>query len=181
MSKIGKKPIFIPPEVKLEIFDQKIRVQGPKGVLERELPSLLKIEIKDSYLHLSPKDDTKKAKSLWGLYRTLIYNMIEGVTKGFEKKLEIVGVGYGANIEGKELVLKVGYAHLVRVPLPDDLNVSVEKNIITIQGIDKEKVGNFAAKIRSIRKPDAYKGKGIRYFGEEIKLKPVKKIVASSG
>ena len=181
MSKIGKKPIFIPAEVKLEISGQKIKVEGPKGILEKELPYCLKIEKKDSYLHLSPTEETKKAKSLWGLYRTLIFNMIEGVTKGFEKKLEIVGVGYSATLEGKELVLKVGYAHLVRVPVPDDLKVSVEKNIITIQGIDKERVGNFAAKVRSVRKPDAYKGKGIRYLGEEIKLKPVKKAMTSAG
>jgi len=181
MSKIGKKPIFIPDQVKLEILDQKIKVEGPKGILEKELPSCLKIEKKDSYLYLLPKEESRKAKSLWGLYRTLVFNMIEGVVKGFEKKLEVVGVGYSANIEGKELVLKVGYAHLVRIPLPEDLRVSVEKNIITIQGIDKEKVGNFAAKIRSVRKPDSYKGKGIRYLGEEIKLKPVKKAVASTG
>ncbi|MGB9598448.1 MAG: 50S ribosomal protein L6 [Minisyncoccales bacterium] len=180
MSKIGKKPIFISPEIKVEIFGQKILVQGTKGLLEREIPSCLKIEKKESSLIITPQKDDKKTKSLWGLFRTLISNMIEGVSKGFEKKLEVVGVGYSASLEENNLVLKVGYAHLVKIPIPVDLKVSVEKNIITIQGIDKEKVGNFAAKIRNVRKPDAYKGKGIRYLGEKIKLKPVKKAVASS-
>lgn len=181
MSKIGKRPIEIPKDVQIKIVDNTIEVQGPKGSLKRDIPPVLKCEIKDGWLYVLPEKEEKKTKALWGLWRTLIFNMIEGVTKGFEKKLEIVGVGYGANIESNQIVLKVGYAHLVKIPIPEDLKVSVEKNIITIQGIDKEKVGNFAAKIRSVRKPDSYKGKGIRYLGEEIKLKPAKKATATTG
>lgn len=181
MSRIGKKPIPIPEGIKVEIKNGEIVCEGEKGVLKKTLPPEIDVKKEGGNLLVLPRfkskkgKEFKKIKALWGLWRTLIANMIEGVRNGFEKKLEIVGVGYSAQVADKNLILKVGFAHPVEIEIPSDLKVSVEKNIISIFGIDKEKVGNFAAKIRSVKEPDPYKGKGIRYLGEEIKLKPGKK------
>jgi len=179
MSRIGKKPIEIPEGVKVKIEGQKIVITGSKGELSREVSPEIQVEIKDGNILLKPRVKTKKSKALWGLERSLLQNMVIGVNQGFEKKLEIRGVGYRAKIEGKDLVLDVGFSHPVKIQVPEDIEISVKENIITVSGIDKAKVGQMAAKIRKVKPPDAYKGKGIRYLGEEIKLKPGKKAVTA--
>ncbi len=181
MSRVGKKPIFIPENVKVEILENKIRIEGPKGKLEREIFPELEVKVEGGKILVLPKKETKKTKALWGLLRQLIFNMVEGVTKGFEKKLEIVGLGWGAEKKENKIYLNLGRAVPDVVEIPEGIEVDVQKNLIVVSGIDKEKVGNFAAKIRRLREPDPYKGKGIRYFGEVIKLKPGKKAVAGKG
>jgi len=181
MSRVGKKPIDIPEGVEVKIEGQKVTVKGPKGELSRSFREEISVEIKDGKVVVSPKIQTKKTKAFWGLTRSLIFNMIEGVTKGFEKKLEVEGLGYSASLEGEDLVLKVGFSHPVKVKKPKDITFKVEKNVITVSGIDKELVGQIAAKIRSIRPPEPYKGKGIRYMGEEIRRKVGKKAVGGVG
>lgn len=179
MSRVGRKPIEIPRGVLVEIKDNEILVKGEKGQLKKKIPSEIGVEIKEGKIFVFPKIESKKTKALWGLSRSLIANLIEGVTKGFEKKLEVVGLGYRAELKGKELVLYVGYANPIIVKAPEGINFSLDKNIITVSGIDKELVGQTAAMIRKVKEPDPYKGKGIRYLGEEIKLKPGKKVVTT--
>ena len=140
----------------------------------------INIEVKDGKVSVVPKKDlSKKEKGLWGLYRVLIDNMIEGTTKGFEKKLEIEGVGYKAAVQGDELVLNVGFVNQVKIKKPEGINFAVEKNVITVSGIDKEKVGQISAIIRDVKKAEPYKGKGIKYQGEKIRRKEGKKVVAT--
>lgn len=181
MSRIGKKPIQIPEGVEVSMQDEEITVKGPKGELKRNLRSEVKVEKKDNQIIVSLKENSpagrKNSKSFWGLSRTLIFNMIEGVLKGHQKQLEIQGVGYRANLEGEDLVLQVGFSHPVNIKKPEGINFAVEKNIITISGIEKELVGQVAAKIREVRKPEPYKGKGIRYVGEHVRRKVGKKAV----
>jgi large subunit ribosomal protein L6 len=177
MSRIGKKPILIPGEVKVEIKDQILKVIGKKGELKKEIPPDLKVEIKENQIFLSPLTQTKKVKALWGTFRALIFNMIEGVSKGFEKKLEVLGLGYRAFLEGENLVLQVGFTHPIKIEPPPGIKFSVEKNVITVWGIDKELVGQVAAKIRKVRPPEPYKGTGIRYLGERIRRKVGKRAV----
>jgi len=179
MSRIGKKPITIPQSVEINIDGNKISVRGPKGELQKEVPLEIKIEIKDDKIFVSPGKETKRTKAFWGLFRTLIFNMVKGVTDGYEKKLEIHGVGYKANLEGEDLVLLVGFSHPVKIDRIEGIEFSVEKSIITVSGIDKELVGQIAAKIRKVRKPEPYKGKGIRYLGEEIRRKAGKKVATT--
>lgn len=174
MSRIGKQPIEIPAGVEVKMKDRQISVKGPKGELSREIPEQVSVELKDKEIRVSAED-----KAFWGLFRTLIANMIQGVTEGHEKKLELRGVGYRANLEGEELVLIVGYSHPVKIKKPEGITFLVEKNIITVSGADKEIVGQTAAKIREVRKPEPYKGKGIRYVGEEVKIKVGKKAVGT--
>lgn len=174
MSRVGKQPVKIPAEVKVEITDSKVMVKGPKGDLELEFRREVKIEKDNDILTVKRINDTKLVRSLHGLTRTLIANMIEGVTKGFDKTLELVGVGYRAALEGESLVLKVGFSHPVKISPPEEIKFEVIKNKIKISGIDKQKVGDVAAKLRKIRPPDSYKGKGIRYEGEKVKTKPGK-------
>ncbi|MDD2732212.1 MAG: 50S ribosomal protein L6 [Candidatus Pacebacteria bacterium] len=181
MSRLGKKPISIPEGVEIEIKGRLVAVKGPKGQLEREIRPEIKVEKKEKEIVLTPLIETKKTKSFWGLTRAIIANMIEGVVKGFEKKLQIEGVGYRANLEGDDLVLQIGFSHPVKIKKEQGINFSVEKNIITISGINKEKVGEMAAEIRAIRPPEPYKGKGIRYFGEQVRRKSGKKVVSSAG
>ncbi|MBC7074302.1 50S ribosomal protein L6, partial [Candidatus Parcubacteria bacterium] len=154
MSKIGRKPIEIPEKVKVEILNGKIIVEGPKGKLEKEIPSVLEIQKCNSQLKILPKNQERKTKALWGTFRQLIFNMIEGTTKGFEKKLQISGLGYKAKIEGDKLVLDVGFSHPVFVSFPPQVKVTVEKDIISVSGIDKELVGQIAAKIRAVKPAD---------------------------
>jgi large subunit ribosomal protein L6 len=180
MSRIGKKPIEIPKEVQIRIEGQKVIVSGPKGNLEKEFRPEIGFEIKEGKIFLFPKIETKKTKALWGTYRQLIFNMIEGVQKGYEKKLEIEGLGYKASIEGENLVLRVGYSHPVIVTPPKGIKISVEKNIITVSGIDKELVGQIAAKIKKAKPAEPYKGKGIKYLGERIRKKVGKKATAAA-
>ncbi len=175
MSRIGKKPVLIVPGVEVKELEGRIDVKGPKGQLFLEVPSEIKIEIKDNEISFSLLKEDKKTKSLWGLMRTLTSNMIEGVTKGFEKKLEINGVGFKARVEGKDLFLDVGYSHPVKVDAREGIEFKVEKNVITVSGIDKELVGQIAAEVRRVKKPEPYKGKGIKYVDEVIRRKLGKK------
>ena len=171
---IGKKPIFLPKGVRVEIKDRKIIVEGPKGKIEKEFPEEISFEKTDDTLKVNFKGPKEK-KALWGTWRAHVKNMVEGAVHGFEKKLRLEGIGYEARVSGKNLILKVGFTHDVNFPLPQGIEAKVEKNIITIFGIDKELVGQVAANIRKISPPDPYKGKGIRYVDEVLKLKISKK------
>lgn len=171
MSRIGKKPISLEKGVDVSVGENEIVVKGPKGELRRALHPKITIRKEDSKVFVDKVDDTKEADAIQGLYRVLLNNMVLGVTKGFEKVLDVVGVGYKAELKGKELVFDVGYSHPVHVPLPEGIDAKVEKGRITLFGRDKEELGNFAARIRFIRPPDSYKGKGIRYASEQLKLK----------
>ncbi len=175
MSRIGKKPILIAPGVEVKENDGRLEVKGPKGQLSLEIPTGIKAEIKDDKIFFSLLKSDKKTNALWGLTRTLAANMIEGVTKGFEKRLEINGVGFKARVEGKDLILDVGYSHPIKIEAKEGIAFNVEKNIIIVSGIDKELVGQVAAEIRRIKPPEPYKGKGIKYINEVIKRKLGKK------
>ena len=173
MSRIGKMPIAIPAGVTVEIAENnKVTVKGPKGTLERVLPSEMDIKMEGSEIVVSRPNDLKKMKSLHGLTRTLINNMVIGVTEGYEKKLEVNGVGYRAQKQGKKLVLSLGYSHPVEMEDPEGLETVLDgQNIIVVKGIDKEKVGQYAAEIRAKRAPEPYKGKCIKYADEVIRRK----------
>ena len=172
MSRIGRMPIAIPACVTVEVAENnKVTVKGPKGTLERVLPSEMEIKVEGAEVVVTRPNDLKKMKSLHGLTRTLINNMVVGVTNGFEKKLEVNGVGYRAAKQGKTLNLALGYSHPVNMEDPEGVETVVEGNIITVKGIDKEKVGQFAAEIRDKRRPEPYKGKGIKYVDETIRRK----------
>ena len=173
MSRIGKMPIAIPAGVTVTIAENnKVTVKGPKGTLERVFPSDMKIEVEGSEIKVTRPNDLKREKSLHGLTRTLINNMVVGVTDGFEKKLEINGVGYRAAKSGKKLNLTLGYSHPVEMEDPEGVETVVEgQNVIIVKGCDKEKVGQFAAEIRDKRRPEPYKGKGIKYADETIRRK----------
>jgi len=172
MSRIGRMPIAIPAGVTVDVAENnKVTVKGPKGTLERVLPSEMDIKVEGAEVTVTRPNDLKKMKSLHGLTRTLIYNMVVGVTDGYEKVLEINGVGYRAQKQGKKLVLNLGYSHPVEMEDPEGLETAVEGNLIKVKGIDKEKVGQFAAEIRSKRAPEPYKGKGIKYSDETIRRK----------
>lgn len=172
MSRIGKKPIPLPDKVKVQIAGDSVSVQGPKGELSLRLHPSMRVKVEDSQLHCVRPSDNKLHRSLHGLTRTLIANMVEGVTRGFEKKLEMVGVGYRASMQGRNLSLMLGYSHPLLLPLPEGINVTVEgQNLLTVSGADKQQVGAVAAKIRSLRPPEPYKGKGVKYGGERIRRK----------
>ncbi len=172
MSRIGRMPIAIPAGVTVDIAENnKVTVKGPKGTLERVLPAEMKIKQENGELTVERPNDLKKMKSLHGLTRTLLNNMVTGVTEGFEKKLEVNGVGYRASKQGKTLTLTLGYSHPVLMEDPDGITAEVAEQIITVKGIDKEKVGQFAAEIRDKRRPEPYKGKGIKYVDETIRRK----------
>ena len=173
MSRIGRMPIAIPAGVTVDIAENnKVTVKGPKGTLERVLPEEMSIKIEDAHVVVSRPNDLKRMKALHGLTRTLISNMVTGVTQGYEKVLEINGVGYRAAKQGKKLVLSLGYSHPVEMMDPEGLEAVVETpNKIVIKGIDKEKVGQYAAEIRDKRRPEPYKGKGIKYADEVIRRK----------
>jgi large subunit ribosomal protein L6 len=175
MSRIGRMPIAIPPGVKVSIEGEKVTVTGPKGELSRSLPSAMSINLKDNILTVSRPSNSKENRSQHGLTRSLLANMVAGVSQGFEKVLEIVGVGYRAEKSGEKLIIRIGYSHPVEViPLPGTSLAVEGVNRIKVAGINKEVVGEMAAEIRAIRPPDAYKGKGIRYAGEKVRLKPGK-------
>ncbi len=172
MSRIGRMPIAIPAGVTVDIAENnKVTVKGPKGELSRELPSEMEIRVEDGHIVVSRPNDLKKMKSLHGLTRSLLNNMVIGVTNGFEKSLEVNGVGYRASKSGKKLTLNLGYSHPVEMTDPEGLESVVDGNKITIKGIDKEKVGQYAAEIRDKRRPEPYKGKGIKYVDEVIRRK----------
>jgi len=172
VSRIGKLPVDLPENTNINLANNLLEVKGPKGELKKQLHPKMKIEQKENQIHVSRKNDSKESRSLHGLTRALIYNMVEGVNTGFSKKLEIVGVGYKAEMKGKNLVLTIGYSHQIVIALPDSIKVNTPSPTeIEISGIDKELVGKIAAKIRSFRKPEPYKGKGIKYQGEYIRRK----------
>jgi len=177
MSRIGKKPIDIPQgvEAKINVDDSGapvVSVKGPKGTLTVSLTNKIKVENKDSQLVFEVKNEEDKyERSLWGLSRTLVNNAILGVTEGFGKELEINGVGFKAAVSGKKLVLNVGFSHPVDYPIPEGISIEVDKNIIKVSGIDKQLVGQVSAEIRAIKKPEPYKGKGIKYSDEQIRRK----------
>jgi large subunit ribosomal protein L6 len=172
MSRIGKMPIAIPAGVTVDVAENnKVTVKGPKGTLERVLPKEMEIKVEGAELVVNRPNDLKKMKSLHGLTRTLINNMVIGVSAGYEKKLEVNGVGYRAQKSGKKLTLSLGYSHPVEMEDPEGIETVVDGNNITVKGIDKEKVGQFAAEIRDKRRPEPYKGKGIKYADEVIRRK----------
>ena len=173
MSRIGRAPITVPAGVEVTVDEHNhITVKGPKGTLERTLVPQIKLNIEAGVIHVTRPNDSKENRSLHGLTRTLVNNMVVGVTNGFEKKLEINGVGYRAAKEGKNLIMNLGYSHQVIVPETEDIQIDVpDANHVVIKGIDKQKVGQFAADTRKKRPPEPYKGKGIRYQGEYVRIK----------
>lgn len=172
MSRIGKQPVPIPKGVTVTISGQAVTAKGPKGQLSREFPPEVAIAQEGEEILVTRVDESRNARQRHGLVRTLIANMIEGVNKGYEKKLEIQGVGYRASTQGKKLVMALGYSHPVEFEPPEGITFAVEKNTnVTITGIDKEVVGNTAARVRAARPPEPYKGKGVRYAGEQIRRK----------
>jgi len=175
MSRIGKAPIEIPQGVTVDIKRNRVAVTGPKGELSRSFNADMKIKLDDNKLTVSRPGDGRQHRSLHGLTRTLLANMVRGVSQGFEKELEIVGVGYKAEKSGDKLVLRVGYSHLVEMIPPPGISIDLEgASKIKVSGINKEAVGQMAAEIRAVRPPDSYKGKGIRYAREFVRLKPGK-------
>lgn len=183
MSRIGKQPIIIPDKVEVKIDGDLIVVKGPKGELQKKLPPKIKADINEGKIIFKPESEEylldKKVLALWGLSRALVANLVKGVKDGYEKKLEIEGIGYRASVQGNKLVLSLGFSHPVEIETPQGIEFKTEKNVIVISGIDKELVGQVAADIRSRRKPEPYKGKGIRYQGEVVKIKAGKKAVST--
>lgn len=172
MSRIGKKSIAVPKDVKVEVKDNQVFVEGPKGKLTKGLPGRIRLEIKENQIFLNRISDTKLDKSLHGLCRVLIFNMIKGVTEGFTKELEIIGVGFKAQAQGSNLNIQLGFSHPVNFPIPQDIKIETPKATqIVVRGLDKEMVGRMASEIRAIYPPEPYKGKGIRYAGEYVKKK----------
>ncbi|HEY9665461.1 MAG TPA: 50S ribosomal protein L6 [Coleofasciculaceae cyanobacterium] len=172
MSRIGKRPIEIPGKVTVTIDGQHVTVKGPKGELNRTLPEQVQVEQEEQTLRVLRRDESRVARQRHGLSRTLVANMVEGVSKGFQKRLEIQGVGYRAQVQGRNLILNVGYSKPVEIVPPDGVQVAVENNTnVIVSGINKEIVGNTAARIRAVRPPEVYKGKGIRYAGEMVRRK----------
>ena len=172
MSRIGRAPITVPAGVEVKVDGQHVSVKGPKGALEMNVAPTMKVEVEAGVVHVTRPNDDKMNRSLHGLTRTLINNMVVGVSEGFSKTLEVNGVGYRASKEGKNLVLNVGYSHQVIMPETEDIQIDVPNpNQIIVKGIDKQKVGQFAAEVRGKRPPEPYKGKGIKYADEVIKRK----------
>lgn len=181
MSRVGVQPIKIPSQVSVIVDGCRVKVQGPLGELIQVVPSEIRVEVDSDAAKISRINDEKRAKSLHGLLRTLIFNMVQGVSQGWKKELEVVGIGYRAAMEGEKLVLNVGFSHPVVVDPPPGIKLEVKKNQIVVQGLDKALVGQVAAEIRAVKKPDAYKGKGIRYLGEVVRTKPGKAAKIGAG
>ena len=176
MSRIGKKPVDVPSGVTAAVDGQNVKVKGPKGELAFRVHDDVVVEFKDGKVSVQPRNETKQARAMWGMSRTMVSNLVEGVTKGFEKKLEINGVGYRASIQGKNLVLALGYSHDVIYPIPEGIQIATAKPTeITVTGVDRQRVGQVAAEIRDFRRPEPYKGKGVKYAGEFIFRKEGKK------
>ncbi len=178
MSRIGKKIIIIPEKVEVAKNGRRLSIKGPLGQLEREFKDDITITIQDREITLTPVANTVFSRALWGTYGSHIKNMIEGVTKGYSKSPTIEGGGYKVNVQGNNFILDIGLSHSVKVPIPEGIKAVTEKNNFNISGIDKERVGEFAAKIRAYKKTEPYKGKGIRYVGEKIRIKQGKKTTA---
>jgi large subunit ribosomal protein L6 len=172
MSRIGKRPISIPAKVTVTISEQHVAVKGPKGELARTLPAEVEVLQEGDSVLVNRRNDSRAARQRHGLCRTLVANMVEGVSQGFQRRLEIQGVGYRAQVQGRNLTLNVGYSNPVQIEPPDGIQLAVENNTnVIVSGIDKEIVGNTAARIRAVRPPEPYKGKGIRYAGEAVRRK----------
>ncbi len=180
MSKIGKVPITINQDVQLNVDEQKVMVKGPKGEGSVTLPAGISAVLENGQLFVRKNDKEGGTDALHGLSRTLVANLVQGVKEPWEKVLEIHGVGYRAKVEGKEVVFQVGYSHPVKFSIPEGIQVEIKGNKVYVRGIDRQFVGETAAKMKAIRKPDKYKGKGIRYQGEVLKLKPGKKAKAGA-
>jgi len=176
MSRVGKKPIPVPSGVDVKISGADISVKGPKGKLDWVLPDAVNVNVQDQTIVVQRKDDSKEKRALHGLARSILSGMVNGVTDGYKRELELVGVGYRAQVQGNKLVFSLGYSHPVEFLLPDGITAEVDKKQTTIalNGIDKQLIGQTAANLKELRLPDAYKGKGVRYAGERIKLKPGK-------
>lgn len=181
MSKIGQRKIIIPSEVKIQLDKKAIKIIGPKGELNLELSPKIIINCQDNHLTVTRSGNDKKAKSFHGLYWKLISNMIEGVTSGFNKKLDFKGVGFKAEVANNNLILNIGYSYPIEYPIEEDIDIKVEKNIITVSGIDRQRVGQVAAEIRKIRPVEPYKGKGIKYLDEVPRRKAGKAAKATIG
>jgi large subunit ribosomal protein L6 len=176
MSRVGKKPVVIPAGVTANVEGQKVRVKGPKGELEVMLHEDVTATLESQAIKIDPRANTKRTRAMWGLSRSLVQNLVSGVTKGFERRLEINGVGYRAAVQGKNLQLALGYSHEVLYPIPEGILVATPRPTeIVVSGIDRQKVGQVAAEIRGFRPPEPYKGKGVRYAGEYIFRKEGKK------
>jgi large subunit ribosomal protein L6 len=173
MSRIGKKPIDIPAGVDIKFIENTIKIKGPKGELQWTLPPGAKASVAENRILVARENDSKENRALHGLSRNLIANMVTGVTTGYQRVLEIVGVGFRAQVQGSKIVMSLGYSHPVEFNLPDGISAAVDQKQtqITLTGIDKQKIGQIAANLKSIRKPDIYKGKGVRYAGQRMKLK----------
>ncbi|MBI3671275.1 50S ribosomal protein L6 [Candidatus Azambacteria bacterium] len=178
MSRVGKQPIIIKEKVQVSVNGNTVAVKGPKGEISMEKMPFVNVDVKDGSIFISVPEGTEKGSAFWGLTRSLIANMIDGVVNGHEKNLEIEGVGYKVEAKGEKLVLALGFSHPVEFPAPKGIHFKVEKNKINISGIDKILVGQTAANIRKLKKPEPYKGKGIRYQGEVIRRKDGKKAAA---
>jgi len=176
MSRVGKKPVPIPAGVTANIDGQTVKVKGPKGALQVVLHGDVSAKLEGGSVRVDPRNDSQQARAMWGTYRALVAKVIEGVTKGYERKLEITGVGYRAALQGKTLQLQLGYAHDIAYPIPEGITIVLPKPTeVVISGIDAQKVGQVAAEIRAFRKPEPYKGKGVKYSGEFIFRKEGKK------
>ncbi|UIJ44940.1 50S ribosomal protein L6 [Sphingomonas cannabina] len=176
MSRIGKRPVSVPAGVTATIEGGQLNVKGPKGTLSLQLRDEISYTVESDGIVVKPANDTKQARAFWGMQRTLVQNLVTGVTEGFSKRLEITGVGYRANAQGKKLKLQLGYSHDVDLDVPEGLEVKTpDQTTVEISGSDKQKVGQFAAEVRRWRKPEPYKGKGIKYAGEYIFRKEGKK------
>lgn len=177
MSKLGKRPVLIPKNVKITINGNELFIEGPKGKKNYTLPPGIKANLKGDKIVITRDSDEKQTKAFHGLARALIANIIKGLTEGFSKELEVVGIGYRAQVMGKKLVLNLGFSHPVNFPIPEDIVIETPKpNQIIVRGVDKQKVGEVAAEIRAIYKPEPYKGKGIRYVGEYVRKKAGKAV-----
>lgn len=180
MSRIGKQPIMIPSGVSVTVDGMSVKVKGPKGELSRVFSSEVAISKEESVLSVAPRNESKAARALWGTVRMQLSNMVQGSTQDFNKQLQIEGIGYRANVEGKDLVLNMGFTHPVTIIAEPGITFKVEKNIVNVAGIDKEQVSKVAAQIHRVRPPEPYKGKGIRYVGEKVRKKVGKKAAAGA-
>lgn len=180
MSRVGKKPIVLPEKVEVDVQGRTVRVKGPGGELKRELHPVVKVAVAEGRVEVSPRDESRESRALWGLSRSLVANMVEGVSRGFRKELEIVGVGYRAELQGKALKLSLGFSRPVNYQPPEGIRLEVPgPQAVVVAGIDKELVGQCAAEIRLLRPPEPYKGKGVRYKNERVRRKVRKGALAS--
>lgn len=177
MSRIGKRIITLPEKTDIEVGTTSVVVKGPQGELRREMSPMIEIKVNGREVTLEPKKMTLESRALWGTYGSHLQNMVNGVNTPFVKKLILEGIGYKSEVKGDKIVFALGFSHPVEVMIPEGLKVTAEKNLITISGIDKEQVGQYAANLRALKKPEPYKGKGMRYDGEVIKRKQGKKSV----